>query len=457
MTSCPYGFWIVGAIWGMRQPVDHAAAFAGYARCDDRVDVSRESYLSAFQFGEDFHRLLKETNSTAGFSGPCWARWLWFDIDAEGDLKHAHREAVRLAMTLYERYRPGDDDLLCFFSGSKGFHVGLPTSLWSPEPSLVFHRTARQFAEQVAQLASVKIDTGIYDRVRAFRAPNSRHPKTGLYKRRFTVEELGGLSLDRILELSRESAPFDLPDPTCTSEQASTDWQAATDLVAREGEARAVRRVSGHGMPALNRLTRDFIQHGAEKGDRHRRLYSAAKNLGEFSCPAALVFALLEEPSLDSGLTPKEVRRQIECGLASEIEPSPACADSTTGPKESSEPESASGGDALEAAEPTLATDVETILAQLWVQSPAPTRTEGEAVLPVSMSDADRSTPPEPPPLAPLPPGAVGTGRLEVPCRCGSMEYVEVEVSENRTRLDCRKCGRFVDWGKWYDQGGPTS
>ena len=32
-----------------------------------------------------------------------------------------------------------------------------------------------------AELAAVTIDAGIYDRVRAFRAPNSRHPKTGLH------------------------------------------------------------------------------------------------------------------------------------------------------------------------------------------------------------------------------------------------------------------------------------
>ena len=98
MTSCPYGFRIVGATWEARRLVDAAAALAGYAACDDRAEVYREAYLSAFQFGEDFRRLLLETGSTAGFSGPCWSPWLWFDIDHEDDLDRAQREANRLSM-----------------------------------------------------------------------------------------------------------------------------------------------------------------------------------------------------------------------------------------------------------------------------------------------------------------------------------------------------------------------
>ncbi|NOY29641.1 MAG: DNA primase, partial [Planctomycetes bacterium] len=41
----------------------------------------------------------------------------------------------------------------------------------------------------------------------------------------------------------------------------------------------------------------------------------AAANLAEFGCPAPLAHALLTEPGLDSGLAPKEVRRQIDCGV----------------------------------------------------------------------------------------------------------------------------------------------
>lgn len=70
-----------------------------------------------------------------------------------------------------------------------------------------------------------------------------------------------------------------------------------------------------NGTPRLNRATLDFIRDGADQGDRHRLLFSAAANLAELGCPSALAHALLTEGALDSGLPPAEVRRQIECGL----------------------------------------------------------------------------------------------------------------------------------------------
>ena len=47
--------------------------------------------------GEDFRRLLETTRSTRGFDGPCWAPWVWFDIDRADDLDVALRDARRLA------------------------------------------------------------------------------------------------------------------------------------------------------------------------------------------------------------------------------------------------------------------------------------------------------------------------------------------------------------------------
>ena len=131
-----------------------------------------------------------------------------------------------------QRYRLDADDLSIFYSGSKGFHVGLPTSLWTPEPSATFNRLARRFAEHAAELLGIEIDASIYDKIRAFRAPNSRHPKTGRHKRRLTFDELLYLKATAIVKLAAEPEPFefyskkdtfrtvtveDLPDSTTSS------------------------------------------------------------------------------------------------------------------------------------------------------------------------------------------------------------------------------------------------
>lgn len=311
-----YGFRVLGPLIGERRLVDTNAAFAGYADCDERAEVERESYLSAFTFGPDFRDHLRENGTSKGFTGPCWARWIWFDIDREEDLDGAKEAARRLATALAVRFGV-EGELLIFFSGSKGFHLGIPTALWVPSPSPDFHRAARRFAENAAALQGVEIDRGVYDRVRAFRAPNSRHAKTGLHKRRLAFDSLMQLSTAGILELAARPEPFEIPDVRRLSGEAAADWADAEDQIASERAAMFQGRGSGADATRLNRRTLDFIRDGATNGERARRLFSAAANLAEFSCPPALAHALLTEAALDSGLPPGEARRQIDCGLQS--------------------------------------------------------------------------------------------------------------------------------------------
>jgi hypothetical protein len=318
MTSCPYGFRIVGATSGRRRLVDATAAFLAYASCDPRAEIDREAYLSAFTFGGEFRAHIEATGSTKDYSGPCGAAYLWWDIDNPEEPERALSDARALAGALLERYRALDDnDLLLFFSGSKGYHIGLPTSLWGPGPSLDFNAIARRFAEGIARLAGATVDGGVYDKVRAFRAPNSWHPKGKLYKRRLNHDELMHLTADRIRALAEKPEPFEVPAPAAASEVAAKDWAGAAAQVRQEAEAKRQRRsTTADGTARLNKLTLDFIRDGADQGDRHRLLFSAAANLAEFGCPPALAHALLTERALDSGLTPSDVRRQIECGLA---------------------------------------------------------------------------------------------------------------------------------------------
>ena len=317
MQAAPYGFRIVGSCRETRRLVDAAAAFSGYATCDKQAEVTSESYLSAFQFGDEFRRHLEMTGSTKGYAGPCWSPWLWWDIDREDDIEAATRDARRLAAFLADRYRLDGDELLIFYSGSKGYHVGVPTSLWRPEPSAVFNKLARRFAEHVAEVLGIDVDGGIYDKVRAFRAPNSRHPKTGRHKHRLAFDELLHLKTAAIIDSAAEPQLFDLPLPPQVDDQAAADWRKAGEHVAESTTAHRQRRLAFNGSPKLNRRTMEFIRDGAPTGDRHRLLFSAAANLAEFGCPRALAHALLTESALDSGLPPNDVHRQIECGLSS--------------------------------------------------------------------------------------------------------------------------------------------
>src|SRR5262249_12108219 len=157
-----------------------------------------------------------------------WAPFVWWDIDHPDEPERALSDARRLASAVLHRYPAAldGDDLLLFFSGSKGYHVGLPT-FWGPAPCVTFHRVARCSAETVAAAAGVRIDTGVHDKVRLLRAPNSRHAKTGLHKRRLALDELLHLTPDALRQLAAAPEPFALPSVTATDERAASDWQAA--------------------------------------------------------------------------------------------------------------------------------------------------------------------------------------------------------------------------------------
>jgi hypothetical protein len=125
-TTARFGFRVVGGKAGERRLVDPAAAFAAHCAADPKAEPARECYLSAFRFGDDFRTHLTATHTTKGFTGACWSPWLWFDVD-RADPTVALADARRLAGFLLFRYSEfADDDLLYFYSGAKGFHVGLP-------------------------------------------------------------------------------------------------------------------------------------------------------------------------------------------------------------------------------------------------------------------------------------------------------------------------------------------
>lgn len=193
-----FGFYAQG-VTGKRVPCRVVEYWKYALTAPGDVTDKTDYYLSAFTFGEDFVNHLKATGSTSNFTGGVGADVLWFDID-RSDLNEALTDTRWLVEYLVcgvpspvpesfgdanEQFDfhvsplVSDDGIQIFFSGFKGFHVGIP--LVDVHAVGDFFKQARAAALSVAAGAKVKIDTAIYDRSRLFRCPNTRHLKTGLY------------------------------------------------------------------------------------------------------------------------------------------------------------------------------------------------------------------------------------------------------------------------------------
>jgi hypothetical protein len=234
------------------------------------------------------------------------------DIDRP-DLAAALADARRLVAFLRNRY-PEADDVPVFFSGSKGFHV-LVELAHRPPPSLHFPAVARTFAEALARAAEVAIDPAIYDRNHILRAPNTRHPKARLYKRRIDADALYRLDVDGIRRHAAQTAGDGIPEARHVSDTLVQDWQNAEAVAGRVAEARAATYRDFRPDARAPRYFTDLLRFGVPEGERHVTLFRCAAWLTEQGAPPSLVHALLTEPGCDVGLTPKDTRRQIDCGI----------------------------------------------------------------------------------------------------------------------------------------------
>lgn len=307
------GALVLGAPTAPRALVRHADLLTAYA--DGALDDEGEAYLSHFVFGPEMQaHFAANRQSVAGFAGPCWCRWLVLDID-RADLAVALTDARRLVTFLRQRY-PEQDDVPIYFSGGKGFHVAVDLA-HKPPPAVGFQRVARALAEALAARAGVRIDPSVYDIAHIIRLPNTRHPRTGLFKRRIDADALFELDIDGIRRHAAHSAGDGLPACGTVPAQLAADWQAAEQETARAAEARTARRGECATTPDARapRYFLDLLRFGADEGQRHQTLFRCAAWLTEQGAPPALCVALLTEPGRDVGLPPQDVDRQIACGI----------------------------------------------------------------------------------------------------------------------------------------------
>lgn len=87
------------------------------------------------------------------------------------------------------------DDLVVFFSGSKGFHVMVPFGYFPLEPNEHLPNQLKDLAKHLKE-SYPTLDDSIYNYNRKFRVPFSQHEKTGSYKR----DVLPEWSMDAIIE-----------------------------------------------------------------------------------------------------------------------------------------------------------------------------------------------------------------------------------------------------------------
>src|SRR5699024_6359870 len=116
----------------------------------------------------------------------------------------------------------------------------------------------KRLAVALADAAGVLIDSSVYDHQRLFRLPNSRHARTGLYKRYLSHDELLSLDAERIRDLARHPAGFDVPVIGDVIPELDADFAEAAEAVAADRWKRTATPSPGSA-PVVPKFVRDFI------------------------------------------------------------------------------------------------------------------------------------------------------------------------------------------------------
>jgi len=209
----------------IKKPCHHEAYYCVF-------DCKRDLLKHVVGKDAEGNNILKESGGIPTFEqyvGPVYPHQglVPFDFDSEDDLQKS-LDDVRKFLDYFDfkHYQ-------LWFSGSKGFHIYVPFGYFGLPADGKLTKILRSLAHRLKKDFPT-LDTSIYNANRKFRVPNSRHPKTSLYKvltdHKLYIEDIKAMAhhpQGSILETS-EVEPHDLlVNEIATSQVSEVDVQDA--------------------------------------------------------------------------------------------------------------------------------------------------------------------------------------------------------------------------------------
>ena len=243
-------------------------------------DISRESanyerYASLFSFDKNILEYVKLNNSSVSeYKGKLYANWIWIDFDdKDKNIDNSLKMVKDFVRELNTNYFIEADNLYYYFSGAKGFHVGIYERLIG---GVIGSTTLAEKMKDFVKFIAPQADTKIYDPVRIFRLPNSLNNKTGLYKIQLSFSEL--TSGDEIKEMAKTARN------NFVAPKKITDLSENHILAGRWKEIKIIPQTEKQEIQKNN----SFFSPG-QKGDRNNTIYKQAAMLFDHKFKASQV------------------------------------------------------------------------------------------------------------------------------------------------------------------------
>lgn len=170
---------------------------------DYNFTSEKDWYASTYYYGDDAVEYLQKNNGKIkGFKNVKTDK-IWFDLDST-DLDKAKADAKEVVNRL-KAHNIKESSIDIYFSGSKGFTVEANINKMLNRTQ-VEHLACEVFGKDLETF-----DSTMYDENQIFRVPNTKHPKTGLYKVQLTINQLN-LSIEKIKEYAKKTRSIEQRD-----------------------------------------------------------------------------------------------------------------------------------------------------------------------------------------------------------------------------------------------------
>ena len=251
-----------------------------------------ERYQSIYRFNSEI--LEKKSLSSIKKGTTFYADYLVFDIDSS-ELTDAYASMQKLVEYLEFR----EVGYETWFSGSKGFHVQIPTSQFEFKPT-DDHKILAKMSLEISTACGITTDSSIYNVTRIFRMPGSLNLKSGLYK----IPVNPNTPLVQMLEDAKAPMenPYPDPDDYGVNDVLTKLYHGAMD------EVRINRQITPTEEPKGSKL---FVT--VKEGGRNDACYKLARKLARRSVGEkdALKICAWWGMSLPEPMNEREVKKTV--------------------------------------------------------------------------------------------------------------------------------------------------
>lgn len=163
--------------------------------------VKYQRYISLFYFDDMMLKHIEKTNSMSNFTGDVGIKTIWIDFDNEDNIEEARQQVVKFLDNMQKQYGFAKDYLPVYFSGGKGFHVGIPAKVVNLDGVMSSNlpTNIKNFVMHITKDISF-VDYVIYNHTRIMRLPYSYNTKGKKYKVYVSHDELRNNTTQEIMD-----------------------------------------------------------------------------------------------------------------------------------------------------------------------------------------------------------------------------------------------------------------